>query len=87
MYVTVNMPDDLVAAMQLEGRDPATAVLEATALEAFREKKITSYQLRLILGIESRYELDGFLKEREIETYTVEDFEQDMATMALLRNR
>jgi hypothetical protein len=32
-----------------------------------------------VLGISSRYELDGLLKEHKIEKYTIEDFEQDLA--------
>jgi len=42
---------------------------------------ITGYQLRSLLGIQSRYELDGFLKEHRIEKYTCEDFEQDLASL------
>jgi len=33
------------------------------------------------LGISSRYELDGFLKEHAIEKYTAEDFEQDLESL------
>jgi hypothetical protein len=78
MQVTVNVPDDLAAALKLTDRDPAGVALEAMALEAFRERRITAYQLRILLGIPSRFELDAFLKKRQIETYTVEDFEHDL---------
>ena len=44
-------------------------------------------QLRLLLGIESRYELDGFLKEHNVYDYTVEDFEHDLATIRKLENK
>jgi len=79
MQVTITVPDDLAAALTLTDRDPARAVLEAMALEAYRERRITAYQLRTVLGIPSRFELDGFLKEHRIETYTAEDFEHDLA--------
>ena len=49
------------------------------ALEAYRERRITAYQLRTLLGISSRFDLDRFLKDRRIETYTAEDFENDLA--------
>ncbi len=35
----------------------------------------------MILGIPSRFELDGFLKEHKIEIYTAEDFEHDLANL------
>ena len=37
-----------------------------------------SFQLRTILNIPSRYELDGFLKQHGVPLeYTIEDFEND----------
>ena len=81
MQVTVEVPDDLAAALNLNDRDPAGAALEAMALEAFRERKLTGYQLRTLLGIPSRFDFWNFLKERQIETYTVEDLEHDLAVM------
>ncbi len=51
------------------------------ALEAFRERRITAYQLRTLLGIPSRFELDSLLKDHAIETYTAEDFEHDLADL------
>ena len=79
MQVTVTVPDHLAAALMLTSRDPAEAALQAIALEAFRERRITAYQLRTLLGIPSRFELDLLLKDRGIETYTAEDFEHDLA--------
>jgi predicted HTH domain antitoxin len=84
MQVTVEVPDDLAAALNLTRRDPAGAALEAMALEAFRERKLTGYQLRKLLGMPSRFEFWEFLKERQIETYTAEDLEHDLAVMKTL---
>ena len=81
MQVTVEVPDDLAAALNLTERDPAGAALVAMALEAFRERKLTGYQLRSLLGIPSRYDFWEFLKERRIETYSVEDLERDLAVL------
>jgi uncharacterized protein UPF0175 len=81
MQVTVEVPDILAAALNLTGRDPARAALEAMALEAFRERKLTAYQLRTLLGIPSRFDLWELLKQRQIETYTIEDLEHDLTVM------
>jgi len=77
----VTLPDDLAAPLLPPGQEAARAVLEAIALEAYRRRRITGYQLRMLLGIPSRYELDGFLKEHQVEKYTAEDFEHDLATI------
>jgi hypothetical protein len=81
MQITLDIPDDLAAALAPFGQDPGRAALEALALEAYRERRLTGYQLRTLLGIPSRYELDSFLKEHQAEKYTAEDFEHDLATI------
>ena len=81
MPVTITLPDDLAAALLPPGQEPTRAALEAIALEAYRQRRITGYQLRRLLGIESRYKLDGFLKEHAVYDYTVEDFEHDLAAI------
>lgn len=81
MEVTVNLPDELSAALGAYGQDLPRAALEAIALEAYRERRLTTAQLRRLLGFESRYELDGFLKQHEVWLdYTWEDLEQDQET-------
>jgi hypothetical protein len=85
MLITLDIPDDLAAALAASGRDPARAALEAIALEAYRQQHLTGYQLRTLLGIGSRYELDGFLKEHQVYDYTLEDFEKDLAAIRELR--
>jgi len=79
MQITVTVPNDLAVTLLPSGKDPARAALEALALEAFRERRLTGFQLRTLLGIQSRFELDGFLKKHRIEKYTVEDFDDDLA--------
>ena len=81
MQITVTLPDDLAAPLLPDGQEPARAALETLALEAYRQRRITGYQLRTLLGIPSRYELDGFLKQHEVYDYTIEDFDHDLATI------
>jgi hypothetical protein len=81
MEITVTVPDDLVAPLLLPGPEPTRAALEAIGLEAYRRRRITGYQLRVLLGIGTRYELDGFLKQHEIYDYTIDDFGRDLATI------
>lgn len=82
MQVIMEIPDELAAALALRGEDPARAVLEALGLDAYRQRRISAYQLRTLLRIESRWELDAFLKARQVESYTAEDFEHDLAVIS-----
>jgi hypothetical protein len=76
MQITVQLPDDLV---QLP--NPGRQALEALAIEGYRARTLSSYQTRLLLGFETREELDGFLKAHEVwdRAYTVDDLEKDAA--------
>jgi hypothetical protein len=81
MQVRLDLPDELSIALAAFGPDLSRAAFEAIALEAYRERKLTTAQLRRILGFESRYELDGFLKKHEVWLeYTWRDLEQDRET-------
>ena len=87
MKVTFDIPDDLASALIPEGQDPARIALEAWGLEAFRERRLSEFQLRTLLGLPSRWDLHGLLKERQISMYTLDDFEQDLATNEELRKQ
>jgi len=81
MRLTLDLPDELSAALAASGDDLSRAAFEAIALEAYRERKLTTAQLRRLLGFESRYEFDGFLKQHEVWLeYTWQDLEQDRET-------
>ncbi len=62
-----------------QGKDPARATLEAVAIEGYRSGALSAYQTRRLLGFETRYELDGFLKAHNVweHAYSLEDLEQD----------
>jgi hypothetical protein len=81
VQITLDIPDELAVSLAPRGEDPARAALEVLALEAYRERRLTGYQVRTLLGIPSRFEFDGFLKEHQVEKYTAEDFEHDLATI------
>jgi hypothetical protein len=82
MQIMLDIPDDLLANLAEPGQDPRRAALEALGLEAYRQRRISGYQLRTLLDIGSRYEFDGFLKRHEVEKYTVADFEHDLGTIS-----
>lgn len=77
-HLSLDLPEELSAALGFPGRDLSRAALEAIALEAYRERKLSTTQLRRLLGFETRLEVDGFLKQHGVELeYTTEDLERD----------
>jgi Uncharacterised protein family (UPF0175) len=76
MQITVRLPDDLT-----QHPDPARSALEALAIEGYRSGVLSAYQTRLLLGFETRDELDGFLKKHGVwdRAYSVEDLDKDAA--------
>jgi len=83
--ISLDIPDDLVQQLAENGQDLSRAALEALAIDAYRMNRFTGLQLRTILNIPSRYELDGFLKHHGVPLeYTIEDFEREGDTSARL---
>ena len=86
MEVTVTIPEDIAAQLHTKWQDLPRAALESLALEAYRSGTLTTAQLRRLLGFESRYELDGFLKQAGIFLdYDLNDLEQDIETFRRVR--
>jgi len=62
MQVHLDVPEDMAQRFAAEPGGITRAALEALAIEGIRSGKLTVYQAREMLGIPSRYEMDGFLK-------------------------
>lgn len=82
MNVTLRIPDDIAARLTAEGADLERDALEGFALEAFRAGRLTRYELRQVLGIETGHELDGFLKARGVnDGMTPEEWQREQETL------
>ncbi len=66
MNVSLEIPEDLGRRIGADAGELSRAALEGLALEAIRAGKLTVPQARRLLGIPSRYEMDGFLKEHGV---------------------
>jgi uncharacterized protein YgbK (DUF1537 family) len=85
MNLTVEIPDDLARSLNAAGGDLSRRVLEALALEEYRADRLTKEGLRLVLGIATSYQLDGFLKEHGVWIeYDAEDIARERATLERL---
>lgn len=86
MQITVEIPDRFAQQLAPGDRDPARMALEAMPLEAYRDRRISAHQLQQLLGIGSRYELDGFLKRHQVWLeYDTEDLQQDLTVAEQIR--
>jgi hypothetical protein len=62
IHVTLEIPEDLSCRIAADPGALPQAALEGLALEGIRAGKLTVSQARRLMGIRSRYEMDGFLK-------------------------
>ena len=88
MQVTVEIPEEMARRLMPQGQDLARTTIEAVAIEGYRSGALTAQQTRRLLGFETRYELDGFLKEHNVweHAYTLEDLTQDRQTLERLES-
>jgi hypothetical protein len=66
MLVHFDIPEEVAQQFTTEPGGITQAAVEALAAEGVRSGKLTVYQARQMLGIRSRYEMDGFLKARGV---------------------
>jgi hypothetical protein len=80
--ITVELPESIAKKLGSSKNDLSRAALEAIALEGYRSDRLSGFQVREMLGLETRLELDAFLKAHRIDLeYTFEDLEREHANL------
>jgi len=78
MDVHLEVPEEFARRLASDPKGLARVALEALAVEGVRSGKLTTFQARTLLGIRSRYEMDGFLKAHGVYLdLTLEDVQKD----------
>jgi hypothetical protein len=78
MNLTVHIPDDLANRLNASGGDLSRRALEALAAEEYKHDRLTKPELQQLLGIETSFQLDDFLKAHDVWIeYTQEDAERE----------
>jgi Uncharacterised protein family (UPF0175) len=78
MNLTVEIPDDIASRLSAGGTDLSRRAREAFLAEEYKHERLTTPELQQLLGIETSYELDGFLKAHDVcIEYTREDAERE----------
>jgi predicted HTH domain antitoxin len=82
MNVAVEIPDEVARQLQARSGELSRAVLEAVAVQAYRDGMITPAQVQQMLGLGSRWETEALLRRAEAyHHYTMDDLEHDLAAI------
>ncbi|HVE72588.1 MAG TPA: UPF0175 family protein [Thermoanaerobaculia bacterium] len=77
--MTVELPEDILKALEGRWPDVGRQALEAIAVEGYRTGALTEHQVRRLLDLESRFDVHALLKEHRVPLrYTASDLEDDM---------
>ena len=80
MQVTLDLPDDILEALEGRWPDISKQALEALAVDGYRIGALTENQVRRLLGLESRFQVHAILKEHRVPLrYTESDLADDLA--------
>ena len=80
MQITLDVAEDIAHQFAISPEGLSRAALEALAIQGARSGKLTTEQVRRMLGFPTRYEADGFLKQHEVYyDLTRADVERDSA--------
>jgi len=78
MQVTLDLSDDISAALEGQWLDLPRQALEALAVEGYRTGALTETQVRRLLDLETRFQVHSLLKEHRVpRRYSEADFEDD----------
>ena len=76
--VTLQLSEDIAQRLQTQWGDLSRAALESLALEGYRAEILTTAELQQLLGYDTSYALDGFLKQHGVYLeYTPEELEHE----------
>jgi predicted HTH domain antitoxin len=79
MKVTIDLPDDVSAALKGRWNDVPRRALEVIAVEAYRTGALAETQVRRLLQLESRFQVHELLKEHHVPLrYTEADLQDDL---------
>jgi hypothetical protein len=80
MKVTIQLPEDISAALGAQWDNVPRRSLEAIAIEGYRTGGLTEAQVRRLLELDTRFQVHALLKEHHVPLrYTEADVEDDLS--------
>jgi len=88
MQIHLDIPEGIATNFGEDARSVERAALEGLALEGIRSGSLSRGQVRQLLGLQSRYEVDGFLKAHGIPVQeSFEEVQRDAELVLVLGRR
>lgn len=88
MEISISVPDAIAQQLKGHWHDLPRHALEAFVADAYRHQLLTTGQVRQILDLPSRLDVDAFLKQSGAYLhYTEEDLNEDRRTLESLLDR
>lgn len=88
MKVALDIPEEVGQRLRARWSDLPRHALEALAATAYRSGVLTGAEVGRMLGLESRWEVEGFLKDTEaLLGYTEADLSRDLQAIRMTRGR
>jgi len=88
MNVAVEIPDEVARQLEARSGEVTRAVLEAVAIQGYRDGLITPAQVQEMLGLGSRWQTEELLRRAEAyHDYTMDDLERDLAAIRAASRR
>lgn len=88
MQITLDIPDELVDSLRESGKEISRLALEALAAEGYRDQRLSEFEVRCLLGFDTRMEVHAFLKEHGAYLhYSEADLDQDWETVQRMRSK
>jgi predicted HTH domain antitoxin len=88
MQITIEIPDDIAQRLTQQVDNVPRRALESVVIEAYRAELITTAEVGRILQLESRWDVDAFLKQAGADLqYTEADLDQERETLRQLRTQ
>jgi predicted HTH domain antitoxin len=79
MQITIEIPEELGNTLAVKWGNIPECVLESLAIEGYRRGIFTLGQIRQLLNLESFYEVEEFLKEKQVNLlYSETDLDDDL---------
>lgn len=88
MQINLNVPEEIARNFGEDAGSVERAALEGLALEGVRSGRLSRGQARRLLGFQTRYEVDGFLKAHGLAVQeSLEEIQRDSDLVLTLGRR
>ena len=86
--ISIEIPEPIARDIEENWGNLERRTLEALAVEGYRTQMFSAGQVRWMLDLAGCYEVDRFLKEREVDlNYDEADLERDIQTSSKIRTK